>query len=548
MRRLVVALLLLMDVSPAGAGGPQGRCATERGGGRHALALHRYRLSQGASALATSPRDVDDDHVAILEDQTDLVLHKNPFDLDAASLRLTPDTQGGYALARVAIPLPAAGTPLALGDDEARAVDLPFAFVFYGQSQTRVFVHSDGHLTFDAADAASSERNLGRFASGPPRIAPFFTDLDPQRGGAISAVLAADRAVFLWSDVPGAGQINRNTFAVSLHPDGAVEMVWGRMESREAVVGIAPGATLDVTPVDLSAPLPARGAGALAERFSERERIDLVAVARRFYRSHPDLYDGLVVYTTRPLNPASGTLAFELGVRNDVQGIGLPLIDDAAAWGSAGRLASVVFMDSIDPYLEVDGFEILGHEVGHRWLAFLRFRDPSGGDGAALLGRGESHWSFFFDSDASDMEGNDIAEIGGRFETVDFTRRYSALDQYAMGLREAEEVPPFFYVAEADDFRPDRAYKRSTAPEAGVSFTGVRRQVRVEDVVAALGPRIPSASEAPHAFHLAFLLVGDATATATEARRKAVARIRVRFEEYFSAATDGRGSVDTRLP
>jgi hypothetical protein len=59
---------------------------------------------------------------------------------------------------------------------------------------------------------------------------------------------------------------------------------------------------------------------------------------------------------------------------------------------------------------------------------------------------------------------------------------------------------------------------------------------------------MPSASEAPHAFHLAFLLVGDATATATEARRKAVARIRVRFEEYFSAATDGRGSVDTRLP
>jgi hypothetical protein len=245
----------------------------------------------------------------------------------------------------------------------------------------------------------------------------------------------------------------------------------------------------------------------------------------------------------------AGTLAFEINVKNPVRGIGLDESDDSAAWGSRGILESVVYMDSVDPYLDVDGFEILGHEVGHRWLARLRFKDPAGTASGALLGRGNVHWSFFADTDASVMEGNDIADLGGgRFETVDFTRGYSALDLYAMGLAEAREVPPFFYVEGADNFRPARSYKVSSGPEAGVSFTGVRRAVRIEDVVAAMGPRVPDAAHSPHSFRLAFILVSDATAPATPGQIAGVGRIRARFEGRFRDATGGRGSVDASLP
>ena len=59
----------------------------------------------------------------------------------------------------------------------------------------------------------------------------------------------------------------------------------------------------------------------------------------------------------------------------------------------------------------------------------------------ALLGRDEAHWSFFFASDASVMEGNDIEDLGGGvFRTVGAVSRYSALDQYAMGLRAESSV------------------------------------------------------------------------------------------------------------
>ena len=56
--------------------------------------------------------------------------------------------------------------------------------------------------------------------------------------------------------------------------------------------------------------------------------------------------------------------------------------------------------------------------------------------------RGGALWSFFFDSDASVMEGNDIEALGGgMFRTVAAVERFSLLDQYAMGLVPASAVP-----------------------------------------------------------------------------------------------------------
>jgi hypothetical protein len=109
-------------------------------------------------------------------------------------------------------------------------------------------------------------------------------------------------------------------------------------------------------------------------------------------------------------------------------------------------------------------------------------------------------------------------------------------------------VPDFFYVDEPDDFHPDRAFKFSSGPEVGVSFTGIRRDVRVSQVVAALGARVPDSSQAPRLLRQAFVLVADESAAATPERVRAVARIRERFQGWYGVATDGRGGVDSTLP
>ena len=532
-----VVVVVLAGVAPAGAEAPG--CGARPGLQRELRAIHDHSGGGGRAASARGS-DADIDDVAVLVDRGDLVIRRNPFDLDGTGLRLTPAAGGGYDAARVAFPVEAPGPALAMGDDDAREVALPFAFPFFGAAYRAAYVHSDGHVTFGSPDAGAGAPGLAPFLDGGPRIAPFFADFAPSRGGTIAVRAEPGRVVVLWSGIPGAAQINRNTFQLALHADGVVDMAWAGMQTREGIVGVTPGTAGEPRRVDWSEAGRTSPAGGMVERFSETEHADLVAVARRFLLGRADVFHQLVVYTTRPLNPVPGTLAFEINIRNDVSGIGLERMDHSRAWGSAGTLESVVFMDSADTYAEHDAFEFLAHEVGHRWLARLRADVPGAAPPAGLLGRGDVHWSFFLDTDASVMEGNAIADRGnGRFETVDVARRFSPHDQYAMGFRLAAEVPPLFFVDAPDDFRPNRPFKASSSPEAGIAFTGVRRDVTIEDVVRAMGPRVPALG--PPVFRQAFLLIADEEAPATEARVRTVARIRSRFGPYFTEATGGRG-------
>jgi hypothetical protein len=194
------------------------------------------------------------------------------------------------------------------------------------------------------------------------------------------------------------------------------------------------------------------------------------------------------------------------------------------------------------PFLGTDSaLSIMGQEVGHRWGAYARFKD---GDtvSSELLGRDDAHWSFFMDSDASVLEGNDIQDLGGgSFQTLAATQRYSALDQYLMGIRGPEEVAPFFFVRNPAGTDTDSG----RSPELSVKFTGVRRDVTIGEVVAGLGPRNPPAGPRPP-FRQAFVYVDARGADAPAAIAK-VEKFRAAWGPFFAKSTEGRGAVDTRL-
>ena len=184
---------------------------------------------------------------------------------------------------------------------------------------------------------------------------------------------------------------------------------------------------------------------------------------------------------------------------------------------------------------------LLGQECGHRWLAFLDFRDGAV-NSKELLGRDEAHWSFFFDSDASHMEGNDIEDVGnGVFRTVGAVSRYSALDQYVMGLRAASEVPPMFVVTQVTS-----GQSAEDSPRVGVEIRGTRKDVRIADIVAASGTRRPDAASAPRVFRQAFIyLVSQARESSADLSK--LERIRAAWETFFSDSTDRRGTMNARL-
>ena len=520
---------------------------------------HRAAVERGLLrplAAADSVEAEDSGEIAVLRDEGDLFRAANIYDLRDVTLRFSPNDDGGYDVTHLGAAAwrSPVGEQLALDDDDSTALALPFEFAYYADTHAGAFVNSDGNLTFEEEDRASSSRNVSRLLSGPPRVAPFLADLDPSTGGGVFARTGDDAVTVTWCAVPGFGSQLTTTVQASLLPTGILEMAFDAgIGLGEAIVGLSPGRTTSFAPVDLSDTGGATGgAAAVGERFGLRGEIDTVAVAQKFLQSHPDAYDQIIIWTDQPI--LFEAFAYEVTIANDIEGIGLPIYEIPSDFGSSG-LSSLVVMGWLGKYSDdtektVNGADttlsLLGHEVGHRWLAFLDFSDHDRQRSSKLLGRDHAHWSFFFDSDASVMEGNDIEALGGgAFRTVAAVERYSALDQYAMGLRDESEVPTFFYVEEPTNAEPPA--RRTGSPQVGVTFNGTRRDVLIQDVIEVEGPRVPSADESPRVQRQAFIYVVRGGRDPNPDHVAKLDRIRLQWETLFREATDDRMTAETRL-
>ncbi len=154
--------------------------------------------------LTTAPATAEPvGNIVLMEGDGSIISEPNTFDLAGVSLVFTPRGGNTYHLRRDALPLESrVGNLVALGDDDTREIQIPFEFPFYGRPASRVFLNSDGNLTFDSGDKASTSRSMERFLSGPPRIALFFADLDPSQGGNVRVATLPDRIVITWERVP----------------------------------------------------------------------------------------------------------------------------------------------------------------------------------------------------------------------------------------------------------------------------------------------------------------------------------------------------------
>ncbi len=536
-----------------------------------ALSLHREaaqwrertgrdrRQEAAPPGTQTAGRDsVDIGEIAVVQDDGDLIAPPNSYDLRGLGLRFTRNGAGGYDVRRITAGFRTTlGRQLTLTDDDSTSANVPFSFNFYGRGQTTAFVNSDGNVTFEQEDRASTERNVARLLTGPPRVAPFLADLDPTTGGRIFVNAVANEYTVTWCAVRGFDSTRAVTTQMTLLPDGAIEMQYldTAVSLTDAVVGVSPGRTGEFRSVNLSDQGPTTGGtAAVGERFASRPQLDTVALTQKFYATHPDNYDQLVIWTDASL-VQGGTFAFEQTVANEVNGIGVATFDASREFGSGGRLRSLVMMDWLGKYPddptqrflgENNTLSVLGQESGHRWLAFMDFRDRNGARSDRLLGRDQAHWSFFFDSDASVMEGNDIEDLGGgSFRTAAAVQRYSLLDQYAMGLVRDVDVPPFFYVENPINLSVNRTSE--SAPQVGVTFNGTRREVLIQDIVAIHGPRTPSANESSRVHRQAFIYISSAGRNPDGGQVSKLDRIRTMWEQFFLQATDNRMRAITTL-
>ena len=89
-------------------------------------------------------------------------------------------------------------------------------------------------------------------------------------------------------------------------------------------------------------------AAAVVERFGNTQEIDIVTVAQRFYETHEDAYDYLVIYNNMGIGAGAGALAYEATVRSSATGYGVPPADYGPQYGSAARLRSVMNMGKLE--------------------------------------------------------------------------------------------------------------------------------------------------------------------------------------------------------
>ena len=170
-------------------------------------------------------------------------------DLDNKRLLLTPanNANGYFACTTTGItdyPVDSIlSTAVNLGDDAY--VEVPLAdgkqVVLYGVAYDRVFIGSNGYLTFTEGDTQNKESPENHFSI--PRVSGLFDNLKPNDGGQIWYKQLDDRFVVTYHEVRVDGNFTNDTasFQIEMFFDGRIAITWLNIEAYDGLAGISTG-------------------------------------------------------------------------------------------------------------------------------------------------------------------------------------------------------------------------------------------------------------------------------------------------------------------
>jgi hypothetical protein len=225
----------------------------------------------------------------------------------------------------------------------------------------------------------------------------------------------------------------------------------------------------------------------------------------------------------------SPTEPFFVAVRNSISGLGLAPLDHGATYGSAASLEGIIHYPRQSDFDLAETDDI--HELAHRWISYST--EPS-------LIAARPHWPL--SSLAYGIMGwqdpvTDAAlpfpfEITRQSDgthllrTTDRPRSFNDLELYFMGLLSADSVRTHFVFANQN--------QRAQVTNNGILAGGVD-SLRIGDIIARDGERVPSAATAPREFRIATVVLS---------RGGMLSRDEMSFFEYMAA----RGEQRVALP
>jgi hypothetical protein len=197
---------------------------------------------------------------------------------------------------------------------------------------------------------------------------------------------------------------------------------------------------------------------------------------------------------------------------------------------------------------ERNASKVLLHEFGHRWLYFIsiaengvatRSLNPTSSHPAAYVHTAAA-FPVYGENESSVMGGAHFAQqTDGSYKAHAANMGYSWTDLYLMGLAAASEVPNWFYLAGTT--LPTEYWPT----EGSVVANPQRKDVSIDQVLAAQGSRSPSHEISQRKFRLLFVLVTEPGAGPTPQQIAKLNEWRAIAERNFALATGGRGKLVT---
>ncbi len=189
-------------------------------------------------------------------------------DLDYHSIEFTPNGSGytGCAYPILNLPVdPNGGISIAFTqDDQFKTINLPTGQTvpFFGGAYPRLYVSSNGFLTFGDGDTTAVETVAAHFSRR--RVAALFDDLSPQVSQARTTYkLLEDRIAITFWNVPENGTTNSNTFQIELFFGGLIRLSYLGIAANDGLTGLARGTGTpsdfymsDLTTLDQCGPRP----------------------------------------------------------------------------------------------------------------------------------------------------------------------------------------------------------------------------------------------------------------------------------------------------
>ena len=211
----------------------------------------------------------------------------------------------------------------------------------------------------------------------------------------------------------------------------------------------------------------------------------------------PDHYDFLVCFSTNKVEwtPRTTSLNFVSGrhvtIKCDYTGTGAALRDYTASFGSSGRLLSISALDGLGR--GISGY-VATHELMHQWSAFI----------STSLGLNDDIGHYLPRSSTGSMVGGyEWIDNGDTTFTVNCNQGQNGgyylppIDQYMMGLIDANEVPPHYVY--------DSSLSLKCGSNQPVMQSEIVTTVTIDDIIDLHGPRIPGPDQARREFKIAFV-------------------------------------------